>query len=99
TTPLPYPTLFRSPPGQQKDDHAHHRDRGVLTCKISLSAFANGAGDFLHTRIALVGGKHRLRRPYGIKNRKQAAGDDHIKNWHCRLSLEFGSQNPSFEPV
>ncbi len=37
---------------QHGDDHADHGDGAVLATEIGLSAFLDGAGDFLHLFIA-----------------------------------------------
>ncbi len=45
-------------PDCQKDDDANKGDRGILSRKVGGRAFTYTAGDFLHTRRALIGRKH-----------------------------------------
>ena len=46
-------------PGEDEDDGADHGDRRILAVEVGLGAFADGAGDFLHARVAGVSGHHR----------------------------------------
>ena len=85
----------KQPPGEQEDDDADDGDGRVLAGEIGLRTLADGAGDFLHARIALVGRKDRLSRPDGVEDRKQAAGDDDVKHGHCRFSLDLVRKIPS----
>ena len=48
----------------------------VLAVEIGLRAFADGAGDLLHARVAGVGLHHRSDRVRRIGEREHAASDD-----------------------
>src|SRR3546814_19993235 len=50
------------------DDHADDGDRPVLAAVIGLSAFLNGAGDFLHLFIAGRSGKNRTAGEKAVKH-------------------------------
>ena len=63
-------------PGEDEDDGADHGDGRVLAVEVGLRAFADGAGDLLHARVAGVSGHHRSDRVRRIGERQHAASDD-----------------------
>ena len=63
-------------PGNDEDHGTDDADGRVLAVEIGLRAFANGAGDLLHTRVARVSTHHRSDRVRRIGERQHAASDD-----------------------
>ena len=64
--------------------------------QLHLKAEGPEAPEAIDALVALVGREHRLGRPNGVGNRKQAAGYDDVK--HGRATLDFRESGKPLSP-